>query len=56
LVPAVLREQLAKVIPAYMLPVHWMKLDALPLNSNGKVDRPLLKQRFQQTLGRTTTA
>jgi acyl-coenzyme A synthetase/AMP-(fatty) acid ligase len=56
LAPAVLREQLAHVVPGYMLPVHWMKLDALPLNSNGKVDRPLLKQRFQQTMGKIMTA
>jgi amino acid adenylation domain-containing protein len=41
--PASLREQLAGVLPAYMLPARWMQLDRLPLNGNGKTDRPALK-------------
>jgi amino acid adenylation domain-containing protein len=41
--PATLREQLAGVLPAYMLPTRWIRLDRLPLNGNGKTDRPALK-------------
>ena len=41
--PAVLRQRLADVLPAYMLPARWMRLERLPLNGNGKTDRPALK-------------
>jgi aryl carrier-like protein len=33
-----LRQALASRLPAPMIPAHWMLLDALPLNANGKVD------------------
>lgn len=29
-----------------MIPAHWMALDAMPRNRNGKTDRPLLAQWF----------
>jgi amino acid adenylation domain-containing protein len=45
--PASLREQLAGVLPAYMLPSRWMQLDRLPLNGNGKTDRPALKDLWR---------
>jgi acyl-coenzyme A synthetase/AMP-(fatty) acid ligase len=41
--PAVLRQRLADVLPAYMLPARWMRLERLPLNGNGKTDRPALR-------------
>jgi amino acid adenylation domain-containing protein len=41
--PAGLREQLAGVLPAYMLPSRWKRLDRLPLNGNGKTDRRALE-------------
>lgn len=41
--PALLRQRLAVVLPAYMLPSRWMRLERLPLNGNGKTDRPALK-------------
>ena len=36
------REELQKVLPAYMVPAVLVQLDALPLTSNGKVDRGAL--------------
>jgi amino acid adenylation domain-containing protein len=43
-----LREHLKKLVPNYMFPARWKAYDALPKNANGKIDRPLLKQRFTQ--------
>jgi amino acid adenylation domain-containing protein len=45
--PAILREQLAGVLPGYMLPSRWIRLDRLPLNSNGKTDRPALRSLWR---------
>ncbi len=33
---------LAAYLPDYMVPQHWLALDALPLNANGKVNRKAL--------------
>ncbi|TCP59316.1 amino acid adenylation domain-containing protein [Tumebacillus sp. BK434] len=35
---AVLRSHLEGLLPAYMIPQAWVKLDAIPLTPNGKVD------------------
>jgi amino acid adenylation domain-containing protein/non-ribosomal peptide synthase protein (TIGR01720 family) len=35
----VLRARLQTELPAYMVPVGWLMLDRLPLNSSGKLDR-----------------
>ena len=37
-----IREHLKNVLPAYMLPEYFVILEALPLNSNGKIDRKAL--------------
>ncbi len=39
-----LRDAIAKVLPAYMIPYHFEQLERVPLNSNGKVDHKQLKQ------------
>ncbi len=41
-----LRKDLTRLLPSYMLPVRWTRLDALPKNTNGKIDRPRLKNAF----------
>ncbi|HVR28430.1 MAG TPA: amino acid adenylation domain-containing protein [Thermoanaerobaculia bacterium] len=46
--PAALRRELAKVLPAYMLPARWKPLQRLPRNSNGKIDRKTLREEFQR--------
>ncbi len=42
-----LRKALAELLPAYMLPMRWMRYDdALPKNESGKIDRPRLREGF----------
>ncbi|HEY3572046.1 MAG TPA: amino acid adenylation domain-containing protein [Thermoanaerobaculia bacterium] len=41
---AAIREHLRGKLPEYMVPTHLMRLDALPLSSNGKVDRKALPE------------
>ena len=44
--PALLRQQLSSMVPAYMLPSQWRAFDRLPLNGNGKTDRGQLRRTF----------
>ncbi|MET4143109.1 amino acid adenylation domain-containing protein [Pedobacter sp. UYP1] len=37
-----IRAHLSKILPAYMLPVHYIQVDALPLLTNGKIDKKAL--------------
>jgi amino acid adenylation domain-containing protein len=45
--PLMLRRELARLLPSYMLPTHWLAFDALPKNANGKIDRPKLAEEFK---------
>ncbi len=42
--PAALREELLKRLPYYMIPAYFMKIDAVPLKPNGKLDRRALPE------------
>jgi aryl carrier-like protein len=45
-----LRERLRRALPEYMVPQHFVKLEALPLTPNGKIDRkPLLARPIVST-------
>ncbi|HEU4962331.1 MAG TPA: amino acid adenylation domain-containing protein [Bacilli bacterium] len=41
---APLREELAKVLPDYMIPSYFLFLDRMPVTTNGKVDRKALPE------------
>ena len=38
--------RLATLLPRYMLPSRYERLDSMPHNANGKIDRKLLKEQF----------
>lgn len=43
---AELRRRLSALLPFYMVPARWQAFAALPKNSNGKIDRPRLRDAF----------
>ena len=49
--PAVIRERLAAYLPKYMLPTAFHRVEQLPRNPNGKIDRHLLAKREGQPRG-----
>ena len=42
-----LKKSLKAKLPKYMIPSQFIKLDKMPLNLNGKIDRGLLKKYFK---------
>lgn len=43
-----IRNHLATQLPDYMIPSHWLRLDTVPRNSNGKLDRSSVRERFEK--------
>ena len=42
-----LRSELQPLLPAYMLPSRWLRLESLPKNANGKIDRRGVRELFE---------
>ena len=42
------RTSLKNVFPSYMIPGRFQKMNELPRNTNGKIDRLLLKEKANQ--------
>ena len=49
--PDALAKDLRKLLPKYMLPNLYEKLEALPYNANGKIDRVALRERYLHAEG-----
>ena len=45
-----LRRELSRLVPSYMLPIHWLATAALPLDSNGQTDRARVRELFEERL------
>lgn len=45
------RTTLSKSFPSYMIPTVYVRMDELPRNTNGKIDRLLLKTRANEGSG-----
>lgn len=48
-----LKERLAKQLPDYMIPTHFMRMETIPLTPNGKVDRRALPKPQRPALEAT---
>ena len=48
LTPAIIRRELSRLVPAYMLPTRWQAFDRFPRNASGKIDRRRLKESFEE--------
>ena len=47
--PLAIRSDLSAVLPRYMLPTRWLRLDELPKNANGKIDRVRLRDLLAES-------
>lgn len=48
--PVWLRRELSRLIPSYMLPIHWLAIDRLPLDGGGQIDRARVKELCEERL------
>ena len=48
--PSVIRRELSRLVPAYMLPTRWRAFEQFPRNASGKIDRRRLKHAFEETV------
>jgi acyl-CoA synthetase (AMP-forming)/AMP-acid ligase II len=48
LTPADIRSRMAVTLPKYMVPTIFHRLDEMPMNPNGKIDRLALGRRLSQ--------
>jgi amino acid adenylation domain-containing protein len=46
--PQQLKQSLMRTLPPYMVPSRYLAFAALPKNASGKIDRPSLREAFQQ--------
>jgi len=44
--PADFRKKIGQYLPKYMLPTKYIRVDKMPMNANGKIDRLKLKEEF----------
>ncbi|MDO5111464.1 MAG: amino acid adenylation domain-containing protein [Clostridia bacterium] len=44
---AALRKQIGTALPKYMIPTVYVRLESMPRNTNGKIDRLALKERLE---------
>jgi amino acid adenylation domain-containing protein len=49
--PVALRRELGRLLPAYMIPQHWMTWERLPRNGSGKLDRRIVQETFAGMAG-----
>lgn len=42
-----LKAELQSLLPSYMLPSRWLRVDVLPKNTNGKIDRRGVRELFE---------
>lgn len=49
-----LREQLAQILPAYMMPALFVKVASWPLTANGKIDRVALQSQTTSSMSNST--
>ena len=46
--PSFLKEEMSRMLPPYMTPRLFKKLDSFPLNPNGKIDRLALSEGLRK--------
>ena len=50
--PKAISRSLLQMLPKYMIPGHYIQMEKLPYNANGKIDRVKLKEQLPSVTGR----